>query len=76
MGGDDFREIVLTGINFGRDADTIGAIAGILAGARLGAEAIPAAWRARVQTASGVCLGVVAGTDIHQLARRLDAVAS
>jgi hypothetical protein len=69
--GSDFRDIVLTGVNFGRDADTIGAIAGILAGAHLGAAAIPEAWRTKVRTASGVCLGAVAGVLIEDVARRL-----
>ena len=67
----DFRQIVLTGVNFGRDADTIGAIAGILAGARLGAGAIPDDWRDKIQTSSGVCLGAVAGQNIETIARRL-----
>jgi hypothetical protein len=71
IGGDDFRQVVLAGVNFGRDADTIGAIAGSLAGARLGAMAIPEAWRATVRAASGVCLGAVAGVDIRAVAERL-----
>jgi ADP-ribosylglycohydrolase len=71
LGNGDFRRIVLTGVNFGRDADTIGAIAGILAGARLGAGAIPDHWRAKIQTSSGVCLGAVAGQNIETIARRL-----
>ena len=71
LGDGDFRQIVLTGVNFGRDADTIGAIAGILAGARLGAGAIPDDWRDKIQTSSGVCLGAVAGQNIETIARRL-----
>jgi ADP-ribosylglycohydrolase len=71
LGDDDFRRIVLTGVNFGRDADTIGAIAGILAGARLGAGAIPDDWRDKIQTSSGVCLGAVAAQNIETIARRL-----
>lgn len=71
LGGADFRRIVLTGVNFGRDADTIGAISGILAGALLGAGAIPSAWRERVRVGSGVCLGAVAGVDIRDVAARL-----
>jgi ADP-ribosylglycohydrolase len=71
IGGADFPRVVLTGVNFGRDADTIGAISGTLAGAMLGAQAIPSTWRERVRTASGVCLGAVAGTNIRDLAERL-----
>jgi ADP-ribosylglycohydrolase len=71
LGDDDFRRTALIGVNFGRDADTIGAISGILAGARLGASAIPEEWRSKVRTASGVCLGAVAGVEIQDVARRL-----
>jgi len=71
LGNDDFPQTVLTGVNFGRDADTIGAIAGILAGARLGAGAIPDIWRDKIQTSSGECLGAVAGQNIQHIARRL-----
>lgn len=41
----DFREIILLAANLGNDADTTAAIAGQLAGARLGLEAIPVEWR-------------------------------
>lgn len=43
-----FEDAVLAAVNLGDDADTTGAIAGQLAGALYGAEAIPASWRARV----------------------------
>jgi ADP-ribosylglycohydrolase len=75
LGDDDFQKIVLTGVNFGRDADTIGAIAGILAGARLGAGRIPERWRTKIQTSSGVCLGAVVGQNIERVAQRLVALA-
>jgi ADP-ribosylglycohydrolase len=68
-----FEQAVPAGVRLGRDADTIGAIVGSLAGAYSGSEAIPAAWRDRVQSSSGACIGFVAGQSIaavgDQLAR-------
>jgi poly(ADP-ribose) glycohydrolase ARH3 len=42
---DSFAESVTSAVGMGGDADTIGAMAGALAGACHGVEAIPAAWR-------------------------------
>ena len=44
----DYRGAVLLAANLGEDADTTGAIAGQLAGARYGEAGIPAAWRKRL----------------------------
>src|SRR4051812_46151751 len=44
-----FETAVLAAVNLGDDADTTGAIAGQLAGARYGASAIPARWRGRLR---------------------------
>ncbi|OIR07814.1 ADP-ribosyl-[dinitrogen reductase] glycohydrolase [mine drainage metagenome] len=41
---DDFRECLIDVVNRGGDADTTGAIAGMLAGALYGLEEIPEAW--------------------------------
>lgn len=49
MGASSFYDAVVTAINLGGDADTVGAIAGGLAGARFGYEAIPASWLAALQ---------------------------
>lgn len=46
--GTCFEACVLKAVNLGHDADTTGAICGMLAGAVYGAEGIPAAWRQRV----------------------------
>jgi ADP-ribosyl-[dinitrogen reductase] hydrolase len=43
-----FEAALIDTVNRGGDADTNGAIAGALLGARFGEEAIPAGWRARV----------------------------
>jgi ADP-ribosyl-[dinitrogen reductase] hydrolase len=42
---DSFSEAVLRAVNLGEDADTVGAVAGQLAGALYGEQAIPEAWR-------------------------------
>ena len=41
---DGFAQIVLRAVNLGDDADTVGAVAGQLAGAAYGLTAIPTAW--------------------------------
>jgi ADP-ribosyl-[dinitrogen reductase] hydrolase len=46
-----FREILLETVNQGGDADTTGALAGMLAGARYGAGAIPREWLERLDPA-------------------------
>ena len=51
---DSFREGALLAVNLGDDADTTGAIYGQLAGAYYGAEAIPAAWRAKLAMADEI----------------------
>ena len=44
FGHDDYRSILIDVVNRGGDADTTGAIAGMLAGACYGLESIPAEW--------------------------------
>ena len=46
--GDTFRDVLLAAVNLGGDADTVGAVAGQLAGRIYGYEGIPEAWRARL----------------------------
>jgi ADP-ribosyl-[dinitrogen reductase] hydrolase len=56
-----FEEALLTAVNLGDDADTVGAVAGQLAGAIWGVEAIPQRW-----------LGVLCWRErIYELATRL-----
>ena len=43
-----FEEVVVAAVNLGDDADTVGAVAGALAGAREGFGAIPARWLAQL----------------------------
>ena len=51
---DDYRTAVLTAANTDGDSDSIACIAGSIAGARNGARAIPAAWRANVENAASL----------------------
>jgi ADP-ribosylglycohydrolase len=67
----EFRRAVPAGVSLGRDADTIGAIVGSLAGAYGGVDAIPPEWAARAEVAPGKCIGAVAGVDIAAMAARL-----
>jgi ADP-ribosyl-[dinitrogen reductase] hydrolase len=41
---DGFEEVVVAAVNLGGDSDTVGAVAGAIAGARYGAESIPSRW--------------------------------
>ena len=44
VGGDGFEDCLVDVVNRGGDADTTGAIAGMLAGARYGLNSIPKRW--------------------------------
>lgn len=67
----DFRQGMFWSCNFGRDADTISAVVGALAGARHGRGAIPDAWIDRARHPAGVCLKFAAQEDVVQLAEQL-----
>ncbi len=67
----DFRDSIVYSGNFGRDSDTVGAIAGALAGATCGLDKIPADWVARVRRPSGTCLHFTAERDIVDVAYEL-----
>lgn len=67
----DFRSGIVYSGNFGRDSDTIGAIAGALAGAAGGLSSIPEDWAARVRRPGGTCLQFTAGLDIVNVAHKL-----
>jgi ADP-ribosyl-[dinitrogen reductase] hydrolase len=45
---DNYRDAVLTAVNLGDDADSVGAVAGQLAGALYGAKSIPQDWLAKL----------------------------
>jgi ADP-ribosylglycohydrolase len=70
----DFRRGVIYSGNFGRDADTIGAIVGSLLGAMVGAEGIPARWIEKTRYPTGTCLEFTKGKDLYQIAQDLAAL--
>ncbi|GAA4514177.1 ADP-ribosylglycohydrolase family protein [Nonomuraea ferruginea] len=72
-GAGDVEESVTFGVSLGRDADTIGAIAGAVAGASRGERGVPARWAARIGPATGKCLPVVAGIHVLDAADALTA---
>jgi len=62
--------LILAG-NFGRDADTIGAVAGAVLGAKYGAKNIPESWLQKTRYPSGTCLSFTKGIDIFAYAEKL-----
>jgi ADP-ribosylglycohydrolase len=70
----EFRNGIIYAGNFGRDSDTVGAVAGALAGAIGGLSSIPDDWIARVRRPSGTCLQFTAELDIVDVARRLSSL--
>jgi broad specificity polyphosphatase/5'/3'-nucleotidase SurE len=69
----EYSESVLGGVNIGRDADTIAAMAGAMAGALKGIQAIPAGWKERLGPLRGSCIGAMAGVDLWDLADQIAA---
>jgi len=67
----DVRRAIPAGVRLGRDADTIGAIVGSLAGAYGGENAVPAHWKSRVQASKGKCIGYVNGHVLTTVADKL-----
>ncbi len=47
--GSTFEDVLVAAVNLGDDADTVGAIAGALAGARDGGKAIPRSWLSQLR---------------------------
>ncbi|WP_426350609.1 ADP-ribosylglycohydrolase family protein [Alloiococcus sp. CFN-8] len=67
----DFKTGVIAAGNFGRDADTIGAIVGAILGAKYGASNIPERWLEKTRYPSGTCLSFTKGLDVKELSRSL-----
>ena len=70
----DFRTGVVLAGNFGRDADTIGAVAGTILGAKYGVKNIPENWVAKTRFPTGTCLSFTKGIDIKDYAEKLAAI--
>ena len=71
---DTFKGGLLLACNFGRDADTIGAVAGAVLGARYGAHSIPQHWITKTRYPSGTCLSFTKGIDILEYADKIAAL--
>ena len=67
----DFRTGVVAAGNFGRDADTIGAIVGSILGAKFGASNMPSEWIEKTRYSSGTCLEFTKDMDIKEMSRKL-----
>lgn len=71
MTNGDFKKGVIYGGNFGRDADTITAIVGAIAGALNGANKIPDKWKDKARYPTGTCLPFTKGLDILKISEQL-----
>jgi len=67
----DYKKAIFWGTNFGRDADTIGAVLGALCGAKGGIDIISDQWIERVRSPSGVCLKFAKNEDIVNISEKL-----
>lgn len=70
----DFRSGLVLASNFARDADTIGAVAGAILGAKYGVENIPKHWVEKTRYPSGTCLQFTKGLDIVDVGKQLSAL--
>ena len=66
-----FKKGVILAGNYARDADTIGAVAGAILGAKYGIEAIPDKWVQKTRFPSGTCLQFTKGLDIVEMGQKL-----
>lgn len=66
-----YVDSVLAGVNAGRDADTIAAMAGAMAGGLNGIGAIPPPWVEKVRIVRGRCIEATKGADLDKLAKRM-----
>ena len=67
----EFKEGVILAGNFARDADTIGAVAGAILGAKYSVKAIPAHWVDKTRFPSGTCLTFTKGIDLIKIGEQL-----
>ena len=64
VSGGDYRDAVLGGVNYGRDADSIATMAGAITGALGGASVVPSDWLDEVSAASRIDLNAPAATMV------------
>ena len=67
----DYLEGMFWAANFGRDADTISAVVGAIAGARHGLGVIPSHWIEPVRKPAGTCLPFAASEDVVSIGEEL-----
>lgn len=67
----DFKKGVIIAGNFARDADTIGAVAGAILGAKYGVDSIPPHWVQKTRFPSGTCLTFTKGIDLINIGEQL-----
>lgn len=68
---DGSPEVIESGVNIGRDSDTIAAMGGAVAGALHGVGAFPEAQVRQVRSVGGTCIHATRGTDLVDLADAL-----
>ncbi|MGD1818503.1 MAG: ADP-ribosylglycohydrolase family protein [Pleomorphochaeta sp.] len=66
-----FKKGVILAGNYARDADTIGAVAGSILGAKYGLTSIPDKWVQKTRFPSGTCLQFTKGLDILEMGKQL-----
>lgn len=66
-----FKKGVILAGNFGRDADTIGAVTGAILGAKYGIKSIPPHWVEKTRFPTGTCLEFTNGLDVKDMAEKL-----
>ncbi|SCY44628.1 ADP-ribosylglycohydrolase family protein [Alkaliphilus peptidifermentans] len=71
MAHSDFKKGAILAGNFARDADTIGAVAGAILGAKYGVKEIPAHWVEKTRFPSGTCLTFTKGVDLIKIGEEL-----
>ncbi len=67
----NFKKGLILASNYARDADTIGAVAGAILGAKYGLKSIPERWVEKTRYPSGTCLQFTKGKDILAMAEKL-----
>lgn len=71
MAHNEFKQGIILAGNFARDADTIGAVAGAILGAKYGVETIPSHWIEKTRYPSGTCLAFTKGIDLINIGKQL-----